>query len=309
MQSEKYQKKLEKFLLKQEERKRKEKEKKRLKKLKEKKQKDETLTVVLEVPKVKAKKKKVGRPKKRGPKKKRIRRKVIKTYKPKPVYDFKIVTSLNGKQNGHVGQFHDYGEVYQFLDTLKIENEKVVFPRKFLNTGTIIEAKDEYLILEKNRYGDKSDGMVRNEYGKFVVQKIINNNKWIIREKLSRKVEETFWVYGCDPKLDRKTYTWIYENLVIGAIDSAYDIIRIMVYKNKLIIKYDEKPMSLILCKNKSDSIRFYNMLSDKIRKTKNKQIICVGAYNSVSQFRRQLEDDIAELTGWNKIKIQRSTN
>lgn len=304
MSSERYQKLLEKFLLKQEEKKNKLKlRNKKKKKKKEKKIKEKIL------PETKIKKKKIGRPKKRGPKKKRIRRKIIKIYKEQPVFDFKIITALNGKQNGYIGQYHTYAEATEKIKELQKEKEKIVFPRKYLNKGKISILKDEFLLLEKNRYGDKNDGMVRNEFGKFVTQTIINSKKWIIRDKFERLVEETFWVYGFDPRTDRKTYLWIYENLLLNQIENSYDIIRVMIYKNKLIIKYDEKPMTMIMCKNQSDSIRMYNMISDNIKKNKIKQIICVGIYNILTNARKELEQEIMKLTGWTKTKIQRSTN
>lgn len=303
MSSEKYQKLLEKFLLKQEEKKLKLKLRKKKKKKKKKVIKKDILI------KTKSNKRKVGRPKKRGPKKKRIRRKVVKVYKKRPVFDFKIISVLNGKQNGHIGQYHTYADASVVIEQLLEDNKKIIFPRKFLNKGTISLIKDEYLLLEKNRYGDKEDGMVRNEFGKFIKQKVLNSDKWIIRDKFVRQVEETFWVYGYDPKTDRKTYSWIFDNLIKGEIHNTYDVIRILVYKNKLIIKYDEKPMTMVMCKNQSDSIRMYNMISDTVRNSKNKQIVCIGAYNSISDTRREIEKEIIELTGWNKMKVQRSTN
>lgn len=255
------------------------------------------------------KKRKVGRPKKRGPKKKRIRRKVIKNLKPRPVIDFKIISVLNGKQNNYIGNYRTYSEAYNKLTELEKENEKIIFPRKYLNSGVIGDIKDEYLLLEKNRFGDKSDCMLRNEFGKFVTHKIENNTKWVIRNKINKYVEETFWVYGYDNKTDRKTCKWIIDNLIIGSIESKYDIIRVLVYKNKLIIKYDNKPMSMILCKNKSDCIRLYNFILDKMNIEKIKQVFCIGSYNTICDARRELEQDIINLTGWGKIKIQRSTN
>ena len=303
MSSEKYQKLLEKFLLKQEEKKLK------LKLRKKKKKKKKIIKKDIFIEKKSVKKKKVGRPKKRGPKKKRIRKKIVKVYKEQPVFDFKIISVLNGKQNGYIGQYHTYSEAFDKIELLLKENENIVFPRKFLNKGSISLLKDEYLLLEKNRYGDKEDGMVRNEFGKFVKQKITNSTKWVIRDKFIRQVEETFWVYGYDPKTDRKTFTWIFEHLIKGEIYNSYDVVRILVYKNKLLIKYDEKPMRIVMCKNQSDSIRMYNMISDIVRKEKRKQIVCIGAYNVISDTRRKIEKDIMELTGWNKMKIQRSTN
>lgn len=303
MSSEKYQKLLEKFLLKQEEKKLK------LKLRKKKKKKKKIIKKDIFIEKKSVKKKKVGRPKKRGPKKKRIRKKIVKVYKEQPVFDFKIVSMLNGKQNGYIGQYHTYSDANEKIKELLEENAKVVFPRKYLNKGVISVLKDEYLILERNRFGDKEDGIVRNEFGKFVKQKITNSTKWVVCDKIIKQVEETFWVYGYDPKTDRKTYTWIFDNLIKGEIHNSYDIIRILVYKNKLIIKYDEKPMTMVMCKNQGDSIRMYNMISEAIRREKGKQIVCVGAYNVISDARREIEKEIIELTGWSKMKVQRSTN
>lgn len=255
------------------------------------------------------KKRKVGRPKKRGPKKKRIRRKIVKIEKKRPVIDFKIISTLNGKQNSYIGSYRTYAEGINKLLELEKENEKIIFPRKFINSGDIKNNKDEYLLLEKNRFGDKKNNMLRNEYGKLIEHKIINNDKWIIRDKINKLVEETFWVYGYDPKCDRKTCLWIYENLIINQIKTKYDIIRILTYKNKLIIKYDEFPMIMIMCKNKSDCIRLYNFFLKKKEENKNKQIIFIGSYDNISDKRREIEKEISLLTGWNKIKIQRSTN
>ena len=298
---EKQQKRLENFLLKQEEKKLKQKLKKKKKSKKKKIIKEEKKPII--------KKKKVGRPKKRGPKKKRIRRKIVKTIKKRPVIDFKIISTLNGKQNGYIGCYKTYEDAYTDLRKLEEDNKKIVFPRKYLNSGNISNLKDEFLLLEKNRDGDKNNGMLRNEFGKFIEHKILNNTEWVIRDKIQRYVEETFWVYGYDPKTERKNATWIFDNLLLKSIKTSYDIIRVLVYKNKLIIKYDNKPMSMIMCKNKSDCIRLYNFISDKIRTEKIKQIICIGAYNIISDSRREIERDIMELTGWNKIKIQRTTN
>lgn len=299
MSNETYRKKLEKFLLKQE-----------LKKLKKKKKnkKKKTVKREVEVPIIE-KKKKVGRPKKRGPKKKRIRRKIVPKVKKNIVFDFKIIATLNGKQNCYISKHVDFTDAHIKLEELKKNNEKVIFPRKFINKNEIINAKDEFLLLEKNRFGNKDDGMLRNEFGKFIKQKITNNKNWVVREKIPRLVEETFWVYGYDPRTERKTYQWIWDNLIISRIVNSYDVIRFMIYKNKLIIKYDDNTISMILCKNGSDCIRMYNMMSDEVSRLKTKQIVPLGAYNVISDKRRELESEIEELTGWSKMKIQRPTN
>ena len=100
-------------------------------------------------------------------------KKIIKVVKKRPVFDYKIVTMLNGKQNGHIGQYRTYAEAREVLVHLEEVNNNVIFPRKYLNKGNITLLKDEYLLLEKNRFGDKDDGVSRNEFGKFVQQKIL----------------------------------------------------------------------------------------------------------------------------------------
>lgn len=243
-----------------------------------------------------------GRPKKRGPKKKK--KYVSKKPKIRKVRrcDFKIVATLNGKQKEFIGNYSTPEEAYNKLNELQKLNDNVVFPRKVINAGKLKESRDEYLILQKNRHGDLKPGQLRNEFGK-VVEQQTNSSVWEVYDKCERLVEETFWVYGKCPKTDRKTFEWIYENKLIGNLINSYDIERVVLYKNKLIIKHDELPMDIIICKNISDGIRLYNLLEEWCKK--NRQIFFLGSYNKVSDKRRQLENEIIELTGWDKRKIQ----
>lgn len=243
-----------------------------------------------------------GRPKKRGPKKKK--KYVSKKPKIRKVRrcDFKIVATLNGKQKEFIGNYSTSEEAYAKFKELQKSNDEVIFPRKVINAGKLKESRDEYLILQKNRHGDLKPGQLRNEFGKVVKQQT-NSSVWEVYDKCERMVEETFWVYGKCPKTDRKTFKWIYEKKLIGNLIHSYDIERIILYKNKLIIKHDELPMDIIICKNISDGIRLYNLLEEWCKK--NKQIFFLGNYNKVSDKRRQLEAELIELTGWDKRKIQ----
>jgi hypothetical protein len=243
-----------------------------------------------------------GRPKKRGPKKKK--KYVSKKPKIRKVRrcDFKIVATLNGKQKEFIGNYSTSEEAYVKLKELQKLNDDVIFPRKVINAGKLKESRDEYLILQKNRHGDLKPGQLRNEFGK-VVEQQTNSSVWEVYDKCERLVEETFWVYGKCPKTDRKTFKWIYENKLIANLINSYDIERVILFKNKLIIKHDELPMDIIICKNMSDGIRLYNLLEEWCKK--NKQIFFLGNYNKVSDKRRQLEAELIELTGWDKRKIQ----
>ena len=254
--------------------------------------------------KLEKKKRGPGRPKKRGPKKKKkyISKKPKVDKRSLRRCDFKIVATLNGKQKEFIANFVSLEDAYRKLNELKADNEKIIFPRKVINAGVLKASKDEYLLLQKNRYGDLQSGQLRNEFGKVVEQKT-NSKVWEVYDKCERLVEETFWVYGKCPKTDRQTFEWVYNNKIIGNLVDKYDIERVILFKNKIVIKHDNLPIDFIICKNMSDAIRFYNLLEEWCKK--NKQVFFLGNYNKVSDKRRELEKELIELTGWDKRKIQ----
>lgn len=256
------------------------------------------------------KKRKVGRPKKRGPKKKRkyISKKPKIDKRTLNVYDYKVVSCHNGKQDGYYGAFVKVEDAYDEVERLMQESKNVVFPALVQITDTIINSRDEYLILEKNREGDKEAPLLRNSYGKLVKQET-NSDKWIILDKFSYKVEETFWVYGYDPARGRKTFEWIYHNILLGGIETKFDIKRVMLYKNKIVIKDDAGNLDIVFCKTTSDAIRFYNLVNEWITKNKVKQVMMLGNYSQISDRRRTLERELMEKTGWTIRKIQMSTS
>lgn len=257
------------------------------------------------------KKRKVGRPKKRGPKKKRkyVSRKPKIDRRTLNIYDYKVVSCHNGKQNEYIGAYVKVEEAYEAVEALLKGRKEVIFPARVQITDKIIDSKDEYLILEKNRYGDKEAPLLRNSYGKLVRQET-NSNTWIVLDKFRYDTEETFWVYGYDPVRGRKTFEWIYYNIIIGNIETSYDIKRVMLYKNKIIVKDDGGKLDIIFCKTVSEAIRFYNLLSEWVLEKKmKKHIFMLGDYSSIGDKRRALEKELVERTGWTIRKIQMCTS
>jgi len=257
------------------------------------------------------KKRKVGRPKKRGPKKKRkyISRKPKIDKRTLNIYDYKVVSCHNGKQNEYIGAYVKVEDAYEAVERLLEESKGVIFPARVQITDRIIGSRDEYLILEKNRYGDKEAPLLRNEYGKLVRQET-NSDTWIVLDKFSYDTEEAFWVYGYDPVRGRKTFEWIYYNIIIGNIETSYDIKRVMLYKNKIIVKDDGGKLDIIFCKTIGEAIRFYNLLSDWVLEKKmKKHIFMLGDYSGIGDKRRTLEKELIEKTGWTIRKIQMCTS
>ena len=274
------------------EKERKKKEKERLKRLEEK------------------KKRPVGRPKKRGPKKKRKKKieKIPQKVGPKfqKPYSYKIISCRNGVQNKFIGRYRDIKEAYDVFNALKTQDNNVIFPSNITGIHQIENSIDEYILIEKNE--DKTSTLLRNEYGKFVEQ-TTNKNGWVIIDKFRYKREEEFWVYGYNSRNDRKTFLWIYNNLVISDLYDNLDFKRIFLYKNKIVIKNDANEIDLVLCKDESDAVRFYNKTEEWIKRDKIKQVLFMGDYSSISDRRRKLEDELIALTGWTKKKVQMKNN
>ena len=257
-------------------------------------------------------KKKVGRPKKRGPKinyyKRNKKRNAPKKKggPPKlPPFKYKIFSCRNGVQNRYIGKYRSIEDAYDVLNRLKLEDENIVFQSLITGVDSLENSIDEYILIEKS---DAENTFLRNEYGKLVEQQI-NIDGWVVVDKYRYKREETFWVWGYDKKDDRKTFSWIYENVLFSGIETAYDFKRVLIYKNKIVFKHDNGKIDLIICKHPSDSVRFYNMLEGWIKRDKIKQIVFIGDYSALSERRRKLELELLELTGWTLFKLRMSTN
>lgn len=262
-------------------------------------------------------KKKIGRPKKRGP-------------KPKPKkrgrswqqpWDFKLVLCEFKKQDRVIGYFHNLIEVSTAVDYLKQQNETVVLPTKYTivrkNKGEdgksrkFKEYDSEYVILERVKGSESSNtSRLRNEYGK-IIEYTTTSKNWRIYDKFKRLKEETFWVYGYNPRTERKTFQWVYDELITDYLNyDSFLIIRICLYYNKVVIRYDADDLNFVICKNKSDAIRFYNKLKEIVdsgdkRKRRTSRIIFTGNVVNKTDTGRELVSQIHKKTGWDIKKIR----
>ena len=284
---------------------RKEKAKKK-KEEEKKKEKERKLKEKAKIKKEKEKKKRrVGRPKKRGPKKKRVYKKKRPPLKPGrkklPPFNFKIVSCKNGNQNKLIGKYRSIEEAYNEFNELKKNEKNLIFPVTTTGFDKLENSIDEYVLIEKS---EKESTSLRNEYGKLVEHKT-NQKGWRIIDKFRYSKEETFWVYGYDNRSERKTFAWIFSNILLDGLITKFDHKQVLTYKNKVIIKNSENYMDIIFCKTESDAINFYNLLEKYVKKYKNKQIFFIGDFSKISKQRKKLEDEIIELTGWTRKRVQ----
>lgn len=245
-------------------------------------------------------KKKRGRHKKPGPKK----RKKIRGRRWQEKWNVKIVLSNFKKQDTYIGKYHNISEALIAKEELLKQNETIIFPVKFINNGhksnKLLDVNLEYLILKRSDDGN-TNNQLRNEYGKFI-DISTNSNTWMIYDRFPCLKEETFWVYGFNPRTDRKTFTWIKNNL----INEYEEIVQIYLYNNKVIFRYEEENFNFVICKNVSDAIRMYNMLEKNY--IKNKDVIFTGYLKQNGYRQKETIKMIKNKTGWSLNKIYQKT-
>ena len=245
-------------------------------------------------------KKKRGRKKKRGPKKKKP---IIE--KKKQSWDYKIIICESNKQDKYIGVYHDIAEVELVKKKIIEKNNSVIFPIKVKNSGKLSEFKSEYLILKRTNDAKNLPTKMPNEYGKWI-DNYTTSDVWAIFDKFPALIEETFWVYGYNPKKDRKTFEWIINELLLSNLTDT-DVIQIFIYNNKVIFKREDD-IDFVICKNISDAIRMYNLLREYCNSNKIKLAIFTGLVNKRTDRTASIVKLLQKKTGWGIYKIYRTS-
>ena len=251
-------------------------------------------------------KRKKGRPKKRGPKPK------PKAKKPRTTmpWDWKVVQSVGKKQEKFIGYYHDAEEVDILKNMLKERNDAVILPKEHINCSkkskTLIDFNSEYLFLKKIRdtEAEENTTVLPNGIGKMVEHKT-NSERWKIVEKLPGLIEELFWIYGLNPFNQRKDIRWIMENFIDENLKQPTQFIRVSVFFNKVVFRYDED-LDFVICKNISDAVRVYNKIEELY--PKEKRILFMGYIKPHTEKCRDMLQVLREKTGWPADKLEKST-
>ena len=190
-------------------------------------------------------------------------------------------------------------------------NKKVRFPVRYSSRDhKLIPSKYELLLMKTKTETDLDNPLLRNEFGKLVPH-VSNSTKMIIYQKEEYLFEETFWVYGMNPKSQRKDFNYILNDIVLedirskGLLKIKYPIKTILIYKNKLIIE-DDNDFEIIMCKCENDATRLYTELKSEVDKLKIKCVFFSGFVkgNNINRW----ENRISEKTGWPMLKIKRKS-
>jgi hypothetical protein len=84
-------------------------------------------------------------------------------------------------------------------------------------------------------------------------------------------------------------------------------MMRIYLHRNKILIQYDDD-FEMIICKTISDGVRFYNKLQEMISEKQIKYIFFMGKIKQKSKLMAEWDEKIIKKTGWNRIKVYKTS-
>lgn len=217
---------------------------------------------------------------------------------------YSIILTNHGKIKDKLASESTEDKIYKRFNKLLKENKKVVFPMRYNNEKHVmIESEHELYIIKCKELFDNDTNKIKDASGKFVNYETTDEN-WIVIDRAEYYIEETFWVYGYHPKLQRKTFEWIFDEFIAKDAKNKYMFKTVQILYNKLLIECNDK-LEIVICKNKSDAIRMYNQIEQWCIKKKFKYVIFMGRIEQ-SKHKNQWIEKIKNLTHWNRKKILR---
>ena len=219
---------------------------------------------------------------------------------------YTIILTNHGKHLKTIRSEETESKIYKRLNKLLEENKKVMFPMRYNNhKHVMVEAQYELVIIKCRDEFEEKVTKVRSDSGEFVNYKTSDDN-WIVIDRVPYDIEETFWVYGYHPKIQRKDFKWILENFIIKDAKNKYMFKTVQILYNKVLIECDGK-LEMVICKNKSDAVRMYNIIEQMASKNKYKYIAFMGNV-ALSKYKMQWVEKIKDLTKWNTKKVLRQS-
>lgn len=217
---------------------------------------------------------------------------------------YSIIFINHGKLKNTICSEKTEKAIYKRFKELLEENKKVVFPIRYNNLEHVMKPSEYEIVILKCR--DEFEGKfnkIRSDSGEFI-NYTTDSDDWVVIDRASYYVEETFWVYGYHPRLQRKTFQWVFENFIQKDSQNKYMFKTVQVYNNKILIDCNGK-LEMVICKNKSDSIRCYNQLEQYAKKGKCKYVLFMGDI-AHSKYKGDWIKRIMDLTSWSYTKVKR---
>ena len=212
--------------------------------------------------------------------------------------NYRVVLTANGVYKKTLHRCKTRETAFINFHRIKDEN-KVMFPQKFINTKGIKPVKYEICVTKPTEESDVFR-ILRDNFGRTYTESPLGD--WTILHSDSYEIEESFWMYRFNPKLERPTIKEVVKRLVTGA-HSKKMVKQIIVVYNKLII-YNEDQFDMVLCKNMEDAQRLHHTLARIAKKQKIKSLMFMGTASKANIGR--MYDLIHDNTKWPYTKIRR---
>jgi len=214
---------------------------------------------------------------------------------------YRVILVSNGEYKKTFHRSKTIETCYKAYHSLIEANQKVMFPKRYINTGKIKPVEFKICVIKPTEPNDVFR-TVRDDFGRTYTEKPIGD--WTILASEPYEVEEEFWIFGRDPKANRPTIEDVVKRLMVGAFKEKM-VKQIIVVHNKLII-YNEDQFDMVVCKNKNDAQRLHHSLAKIARKQKIKSLMFMGTATPATITR--MYDLIKESTGWPIQKIKRTS-
>ena len=216
--------------------------------------------------------------------------------------EYRVILTKNGKYLHTLYKCltHNTG----FLKFGELSDKHVDFPKMFVNFDGIIPVRYHILFVKAIEVGDKNRS-IRDDYGRLIEEKPVDG-KWTILDSGLYEFEESFWVYGYDPKTDRLSIRDIIQTILMKDVQDKHNFKQITVVHNKLVIQSDYDEFDMVICKCKEDAWRLHNKLATITSKTEINNLLFLGM--SPPHIISETYDIIVERTGWTIEKVRRTT-
>lgn len=214
---------------------------------------------------------------------------------------YRVILTRNGEYKATLHKCVTRATSFLKFNQIKSENEEVMFEKRYVNYRGIKPVSYKIYIVKDREETDVSR-KIKNKDGELVDEKPFGYDKWTILDSAPFNLEEEFLVFGYDNQ--RKQFKDIVK-LLLTNINKEGMYKEIVVVHNKLLI-YNEESFDMVICKCKKDAQRLHHTLYNGITHLKLKNLLFLGTCTKDTI--GFLYDLIHERTGWDYIKIRRTT-
>ena len=224
---------------------------------------------------------------------------------------YSVYITKNNKRVRYIGKNCWKTDAYKkFSEAIEGNRKKVLFPQTIYTNRKdgLHETKDvkyEILLVKKANEDENTISSFRNKDGKFIDNVITDWEGHVIVDKADWYVEEKFGIYGYHPYKQKKTYSFILNELLLNNDDIGDEMRRVMVFKNKVIIQYLED-FDFVTCYDNDQAKQLYDKLQTDISNLKKKYIVFMG--ETVPESASKWLDKFEEKTGWKRKSLMHKT-